>query len=171
MIVCAGRTFVAGADIKEFGKPRQKPLLNDVIDRLDTMTKPVVAAIHGTALGGGLELALGCHYRIAVPSARLGQPEVKLGILPGGGGTQRLPRAIGAVAALRMIVTGDPISAADAHKLGLVQEIAEADLTEAGIAAAKKLVGSKPAPPPRRRLQSSPPTAPIAQASTQPPPN
>jgi 3-hydroxyacyl-CoA dehydrogenase len=144
LIVCAGRTFVAGADIKEFGKPRQKPLLNDVVDRLDTMTKPVVAAIHGTALGGGLELALGCHYRIAVPSARLGQPEVKLGILPGGGGTQRLPRAIGAVAALRLIVTGEPISAAEAHKLGLVQEIAEADLTESGIAAAKKLVGSKP---------------------------
>jgi 3-hydroxyacyl-CoA dehydrogenase len=144
VIVCAGRTFVAGADIKEFGKPRQKPLLNDVIDRLDTMTKPVVAAIHGTALGGGLELALGCHYRIAVPSARLGQPEVKLGILPGGGGTQRLPRAIGAVAALRMIVTGEPISAADALKQGLVQEVVEGDLTEAVVAAANRLAGSKP---------------------------
>jgi 3-hydroxyacyl-CoA dehydrogenase len=144
LIVCAGRTFVAGADIKEFGKPRQKPLLNDVIDRLDTMTKPVVAAIHGTALGGGLELALGCHHRIAAPSARLGQPEVKLGILPGGGGTQRLPRAIGAVPALHMIVTGEPITASAALKQGLLQKIAEGDLTEAGIAAAKKLVGSKP---------------------------
>jgi 3-hydroxyacyl-CoA dehydrogenase len=144
VIVCAGRTFVAGADIREFGKPRQKPSLNDVIDRLDTMTKPVVAAIHGTALGGGLELALGCHQRIAVPSARLGQPEVKLGILPGGGGTQRLPRAIGAVAALRMIVSGEPISAAEALKLGLLQEISEGDLTEAGIAAASKLAGGEP---------------------------
>ena len=92
-----GRTFVAGADIKEFGKPRQPPLLRDVVAVLDAMTKPVVAAIHGTALGGGLELALGCHYRVAAPSARLGLPEVKLGLLPGGGGTQRLPRAIGAV--------------------------------------------------------------------------
>ena len=144
VIVCAGRTFVAGADIKEFGKPRQKPLLNDVIDRLDTMTKPVVAAIHGTALGGGLELALGCHYRTAVPSARLGQPEVKLGILPGGGGTQRLPRAIGAVAALRMIVAGEPISAGDALKQGLVDELAEGDLTEAALSAARKLAGGRP---------------------------
>jgi 3-hydroxyacyl-CoA dehydrogenase len=143
-IVCAGRTFVAGADIKEFGKPSREPLLNDVIDRLDLIAKPVVAAIHGTALGGGLELALGCHYRLAAPSARLGQPEVKLGLLPGGGGTQRLPRAIGAIAALKMIVTGEPISAAEALKQGLIREVAEGDLMKAAIAAAGALAGSRP---------------------------
>lgn len=144
VIVCAGRTFVAGADIKEFGKPRKPPLISDIAARLDAMTKPVVAAIHGTALGGGLELALGCHYRVAAPSARLGLPEVKLGLLPGGGGTQRLPRAIGAIAALRMIVTGEPISATDALNKGLVQEVPEGDLTEAAVAAAGKLAGHNP---------------------------
>ncbi|MBN8919541.1 MAG: enoyl-CoA hydratase/isomerase family protein, partial [Rhizobiales bacterium] len=92
VIACAGRTFVAGADITEFGKPPQPPGLGEVIAALEAMPKPVVAAIHGTALGGGLELTLGCHYRVAVESARLGLPEIKLGIIPGGGGTQRLPR-------------------------------------------------------------------------------
>jgi 3-hydroxyacyl-CoA dehydrogenase len=113
------------------------------------MTKPVVAAVHGTALGGGLELVLGCHYRIAVPSARLGLPEVKLGLLPGAGGTQRLPRAVGAVAALRMIVTGEPIAAPEALRLGLVDELAKGDLTEAAITAAARLAGQGK----RRRLR------------------
>jgi len=138
VIACAGKTFVAGADIKEFGKAARSPLLNDVIARLDAMKKPVVAAIHGTALGGGLELALGCHFRVAVPSARLGLPEVKLGLLPGGGGTQRLPRAIGAAAGLRMIVSGDPISAKEAHANGLVDELAEGDLIAAATVCAKR---------------------------------
>ena len=141
VIACAGKTFVAGADIKEFGKPRQPPLLNDVIDTIDAMTKPVVAAIHGTALGGGLELALGCHARIAAPSARLGLPEVKLGLIPGGGGTQRLPRAIGAVAALRMIVSGEPVTAGEALKDGLVDAVADGDLTGAAVSHARRLAG------------------------------
>jgi len=144
VILCAGRTFVAGADIREFGKPRQPPLISDIAGRLDAMTKPVVAAIHGTALGGGLELALGCHYRIALSSARLGQPEVKLGLIPGGGGTQRLPRAIGAMSALTMIVTGEPISARDALEEGLVDEIVPNNLADAAIGAARNLVGAAP---------------------------
>jgi 3-hydroxyacyl-CoA dehydrogenase len=144
VILCAGRTFVAGADIREFGKPRQPPLISDIAERLDTMTKPVVAAIHGTALGGGLELALGCHHRVALSSARLGQPEVKLGLIPGGGGTQRLPRAIGGMSALTMIVTGEPISASNALENGLVDEIVSNNLPEAAIGAARSLVGSGP---------------------------
>jgi 3-hydroxyacyl-CoA dehydrogenase len=141
VIACAGRTFVAGADIKEFGKTRQPPFLFDVVARLDAMSKPVVAALHGTVLGGGLELALGCHYRIASPSTRLGLPEVKLGLLPGAGGTQRLPRAVGAVTALRMIVSGDPIGAREAAANGLVDELTEGDLTDTAVVAACRLAG------------------------------
>src|SRR5438445_2509553 len=111
VIGCAGRTFFAGADITEFGKPPQAPGLGEVIAAIEAMPKPVVAALHGTALGGGLELALACHFRVAVPSARVGLPEVKLGLFPGPGGTQRLPRLIGPEKALKMIVTGDPIEA------------------------------------------------------------
>ncbi|WP_275531876.1 enoyl-CoA hydratase/isomerase family protein, partial [Brachyspira hyodysenteriae] len=95
VIMCAGRTFIAGADITEFGKPPQSPSLHDVIDTIENSPKPVIAAIHGTALGGGFELALGCHYRVATKDAKVGLPEVKLGLLPGAGGTQRLPRAVG----------------------------------------------------------------------------
>ncbi len=111
-IACAGRTFFAGADITELGKPPQPPGLGEVIAQIEAMPKPVVAAIHGTALGGGFELALACHFRIAAEGARVGLPEVKLGLLPGAGGTQRLPRLVGPEKALRMIVTGDPIPAA-----------------------------------------------------------
>ncbi|TGQ26202.1 enoyl-CoA hydratase/isomerase family protein, partial [Mesorhizobium sp. M00.F.Ca.ET.216.01.1.1] len=96
VIACAGRTFVAGADITEFGKPVEQPELRAIVALLETIAKPTVAAIHGTALGGGLELALGCHFRVADQGARLGLPEVKLGLLPGGGGTVRLPRLVGA---------------------------------------------------------------------------
>ncbi len=137
VIACAGRTFVAGADIREFGKPRAKPLTGDVAAALDAMTKPVVAALHGTALGGGLEVALGCHARVAAPGTRLGQPEVKLGLLPGGGGTQRLPRSVGPLTALRMIVTGAPISAEEALRDGLVDSIAEGGLLESAVALAR----------------------------------
>lgn len=139
VLACAGRTFVAGADIKEFGKPPQAPWLTDVIAVLDRMTKPVVAAIHGTALGGGLELALGCHARVALASARLGLPEVKLGLLPGAGGTQRLPRAIGAVKALRMVVGGEPITAAQALADGLVDAVVDDDLMGAAVSVARRL--------------------------------
>ena len=112
--VCKGRTFVAGADITEFGKPPQPPSLRDNIELIENLQKPVVAAIHGTALGGGLELTLACHFRVAVPDARLGLPEVKLGILPGAGGTQRLPRAIGPEKALRIMDSGYPVPARQA---------------------------------------------------------
>src|SRR5690606_32721217 len=110
-IIAAGRTFFAGADITEFGKPISEPGLPLLCDRIEQSSKPVVAAIHGTALGGGLEVALACHYRMSAASARLGLPEVKLGLLPGAGGTQRLPRVVGVSEALPMIVTGDPVTA------------------------------------------------------------
>jgi 3-hydroxyacyl-CoA dehydrogenase len=140
VIACAGRTFFAGADITEFGKPPQAPSLHDVIAATEAMPKPVVAALHGTALGGGFELALACHFRVAVAGARVGLPEVKLGLLPGAGGTQRLPRLVGPEKALRMIVTGEPIAAAEALADGIVDEIAEGDLTAAATAFARRVL-------------------------------
>ncbi|NGN43394.1 3-hydroxyacyl-CoA dehydrogenase [Mesorhizobium sp. CGMCC 1.15528] len=140
VITCAGRTFVAGADITEFGKPMQKPELRDLIANLETIDKPTVAAIHGTALGGGLELALGCHFRVADAGAKLGLPEVKLGIIPGGGGTIRLPRLVGASKALSMIVSGTPIGAKDALASGLVDAIIEGDLVANAVAFARQKV-------------------------------
>lgn len=137
----SGRLFSAGADITEFGKPLTEPNLPAVIDAIEASGKPVVAAIHGSALGGGLEIALGCHYRIATPSAKLGLPEVLLGILPGAGGTQRLPRLIGVEAALGMIVSGSPISARKAQDIGLVDRLASDDaaLAAEAIAFARSL--------------------------------
>ena len=111
VIIGAGRTFIAGADIREFGKPPLPPDLNSVLVAIEGSSKPVVAAIHGTALGGGLEVCLACHYRVAVAAGQVGLPEVKLGLLPGAGGTQRLPRVAGVEAALKMIVSGDPVRA------------------------------------------------------------
>jgi 3-hydroxyacyl-CoA dehydrogenase len=140
ILICAGRTFLAGADIREFGKPLQPPHLNELVNDLEASTKPFVAAIHGTALGGGLEVALACHFRIAVPSARLGLPEVKLGILPGAGGTQRLPRLIGVEPALQMITEGSDIPAAKAKAIGLIDEIIEGDLLAGAIAFTEKLL-------------------------------
>ena len=119
VIACEGQTFFAGADITEFGKPPVMPWLPTVVDTIENCSKPVVAAIHGTALGGGLEIALGCHYRVAVTDAKLGVPEVKLGLLPGAGGTQRLPRVAGVGHALEMCATGTPISAKEAFDCGL----------------------------------------------------
>ncbi|HEX6080064.1 MAG TPA: 3-hydroxyacyl-CoA dehydrogenase NAD-binding domain-containing protein [Methylomirabilota bacterium] len=143
VITCAGRTFVAGADITEFGKPPREPGLHAVLDLIEGAPKPVVAAIHGTALGGGLEVTLACHYRVGVKTARFGLPEVKLGILPGAGGTQRLPRVVGVPKALSMIVSGDPIGADEALKAGLIDEIVDGDLTAAGVAFAEKVVREK----------------------------
>jgi 3-hydroxyacyl-CoA dehydrogenase len=140
VIGCAGRTFFAGADITEFGKPPQSPGLSEVIAAIEAMPKPVVAALHGTALGGGFELALACHFRVAVAGARVGLPEVKLGLLPGAGGTQRLPRLIGPEKALKMIVTGDPIEAREALADGIVDEIIEGSPTEGAIAFARRVV-------------------------------
>lgn len=140
VLACDGRTFIAGADITEFGKPPTEPGLHEVIGIIESSNKPVVAAIHGTALGGGLETALGCHYRVAVASAKVGLPEVKLGLLPGAGGTQRLPRVVGVPMALTMIAGGAPIGAKKALEVGLVDEIVDGDLTEGAIEFAKKIV-------------------------------
>ena len=144
---CAGATFIAGADISEFGKPPRGPDFNAVLNSIEAASKPVVAAIHGTALGGGLETALVCHYRIAVPSAKLGVPEVKLGLLPGAGGTQRLPRVVGVEAAATMTSTGDPLPAAKAKELGLVDELAGEDsLAADAIAFARAKIADGPRP-------------------------
>jgi 3-hydroxyacyl-CoA dehydrogenase len=149
VLTCAGRTFIAGADITEFGKPPKPPALNDVLAEIENSPKPVVAAIHGTALGGGLEVALACHFRVAVKDAKLGLPEVKLGLLPGAGGTQRLPRAVGPELAVKMIVGGDPIGAAEALKNGLIEEIIEGPAS-GGEAFVRKLIAEKR---PLRRLR------------------
>ena len=149
VVTGAGRTFPAGADIREFGKPPVDPWLPEVVSLFEASDKLLIAAIHGTALGGGLEVALGCDYRIALESAKLGLPEVKLGLLPGAGGTQRLPRLIGADAALPMIAGGNPVPAPKARQLGLVDEVVSEDLVGAAIAYANKLVAAKA---PRRPL-------------------
>ncbi|MHA6334586.1 3-hydroxyacyl-CoA dehydrogenase NAD-binding domain-containing protein [Qipengyuania sp. CAU 1752] len=146
VIRCDGRTFFAGADITEFGKPPQGPNLPETLDAMEAGDKPVVAAIHGTALGGGCEVALACHYRVAVPSAKLGLPEVKLGLIPGAAGTQRLPRVVGVEAALPMVVNGNPIPAAKAEVIGLVDKIVGEDSLESdAIAFARAQIG-KPIP-------------------------
>ena len=134
VIVCEGQTFFAGADITEFGKPMQLPMLPTVVDIIENCTKPVVAAIHGTAFGGGLEVALASHYRVAVPSAKLGVPEVKLGLLPGAGGTQRLPRVAGVGKALEMAATGNPVGAKEAYAVGLVDRLIEGELLPHAVA-------------------------------------
>lgn len=144
---CEGQTFIAGADITEFGKPPQGPDFASVLKQMETSTKPIVAAIHGTALGGGLETAMCCHYRIAVPSAKLGVPEVKLGLLPGGGGTQRLPRLVGIEQAAVMCSLGEPISAKKAFETGLVDALAgENSLAEDAIRFARETIAKGPRP-------------------------
>lgn len=140
IIVCDGRTFIAGADITEFGKPPQEPSLPTVINTLENSTKPIVAAIHGTALGGGFEVALGCHYRIALSSAKVGLPEVKLGLLPGAGGTQRTPRLAGVQSALELMLSGNPISATQAQANSLLDRVVDTDLTAAALTFARQLV-------------------------------
>jgi 3-hydroxyacyl-CoA dehydrogenase len=143
IIICEGRTFIAGADIREFGKPMIEPFLPAIVQYIEDSPKPMIAAIHGTALGGGLEIALGCHFRIAAPTAKVGLPEVKLGILPGAGGTQRLPRLVGPQAALDMIVSGNPIAAQKAQTIGIIDEIADGDLKAAALTFAKKVISEK----------------------------
>ncbi len=140
VLICAGRTFIAGADIREFGLPPMEPYLPQVVAALEASPKPLVAAIHGTALGGGFEIALGCHYRVARTDAKVGLPEVKLGLLPGAGGTQRLPRLIGVQAALPMIMSGDPVGAEKAMKLGVIDHVVEDDLLSEAITFAKKML-------------------------------
>ncbi|MEP3054497.1 3-hydroxyacyl-CoA dehydrogenase NAD-binding domain-containing protein [Ascidiaceihabitans sp.] len=140
VIVGEGRAFIAGADITEFGKPPMEPSLPDVIDRIEASPLIVVAAMHGVSLGGGLEVALGCHYRIAVPSARIGLPEVHLGLIPGAGGTQRLPRVAGVQAAIDMATTGRHVKADEAHKMGAIDVIQDGDPKTIGIAYAQQLL-------------------------------
>jgi 3-hydroxyacyl-CoA dehydrogenase len=150
LIRAVGRHFVAGADIREFEHEPRAPLLNDVLKRIEACSKPVVAAIHGAALGGGFELALACHYRIAAPEASFGLPEIRLGLLPGSGGTQRLPRLIGAAPALALMLSGDPIRCARAAELGIVDRVAEDSAFEAAALAYAGELGACGAPP--RRL-------------------
>ena len=140
VILCAGRTFIAGADITEFGRPLADPQLGEVIARLEGASKPVIAALHGKALGGGLEVALGCHYRVAAPDARVGFPEVKLGLLPGAGGSQRLPRLVGLEAALNWIAEGNEIPVATALAAGAVDELIDGDLEAGAVAFAQRLL-------------------------------
>ena len=141
VIYGAGRTFIAGADIREFGKPALEPYLSEVINKIEATAKPVVIALHGTALGGGLEVALGGHYRVALSSARLGLPEVTLGLMPGAGGTQRLPRLAPVDKALAMITTGRQIDAKQALELGIIDRIADGDdVRTAGIDFAREVI-------------------------------
>jgi 3-hydroxyacyl-CoA dehydrogenase len=144
VLICDGRTFIAGADISEFGKPPKGASLHDVQAAIEGGAKPVIAAIHGTAFGGGFELAQACHYRVAVPSAQFGQPEIKLGIIPGAGGTQRLPRLIGVEKALEANVSGNPFSAKLAHEWGAVDELVEeGKLREGALAFARKVIDTR----------------------------
>jgi 3-hydroxyacyl-CoA dehydrogenase len=160
VIRCDGRTFFAGADITEFGKPFVEPGLPTVVDMIEASDKPVIAAIHGTALGGGCEVTLGCHYRIAVPSAKIGTPEVKLGLLPGAGGTQRIPRIAGVPLALEMTAKGDPISAKKALEAGLIDRIAgEASLVDDAIAFAREMADKRPLPRASQKIAKADPDA------------
>src|ERR1700758_3597040 len=154
VLIGGGRTFVAGADIKEFGKmtsgkPRGAGLL-PLLLKIEDSAKPVIIAIHGTAFGGGMELAMPGHYRVAVATAQFGQPEVKLGLIPGAAGTQRLPRLAGVSKAVELCVSGNPINAEEAQKLGIVDSIIAGDLLSGAIAFAREASG-KPAPKTRER--------------------
>ena len=141
ILICEGRTFCAGADISEFGKPPLSPSLSNLMAKMDQINKPLIAAIHGTALGGGFELALGCHYRIMIEGAKVGLPEVNLGLIPGAGGTQRLPRLIGVAAALEMITSGKPISARKAFEVGVVDRVCDNNLLVSATKFAKDIIG------------------------------
>ena len=156
---CAGRTFVAGADITEFGRPPADPWLPAVCDALEASPKPVVAAVHGTALGGGLELALACHGRVALSSAKLGLPEVKLGLIPGAGGTQRLPRVVGVERAFETIVGGEPLPASQALAAGLVDRVVDDGLAAAAEQFARELA-ARGAPTRTRERTVDPATLP-----------
>ncbi len=146
LIACAGRTFVAGADISEFGKPPADPWLPEVLDLVEASHKPVVTAVHGTALGGGFELVLASHYRCAVAGARVGLPEVHLGLLPGAGGTQRTPRLAGVEAALDLMLSGKPIRAAEAESLGLIDRVFEDNLEANALAWCEELLAAGEGP-------------------------
>src|ERR1700722_3356610 len=152
IVICAGRTFIAGADISEFAKPRPRPYLPEALDARENAGKPVLAAVHGTALGGGFEVALTAHYRIATPSAKFGLPEIKLGLIPGAGGTQRLPRLIGVEKALEIILSGTPFAANVAKEWGVVDALAEeGKLLQSALAFARTLIDGEA---PLRKLRA-----------------
>lgn len=155
VLTAAGRTFMSGSDIREFDFPQKEPHLELVNAALEALAVPIVAAIHGTALGGGFELAMACHYRVADAKAKVGLPEVNLGLIPGAGGTQRLPRLIGAKAALELIQAGRHVAAPEALKLGMIDEIAMGDVLATAIAAAKRLAVEKNIPRTRARVVST----------------
>lgn len=162
MLYCTGKTFIAGADIREFGQPAQAPILQELTLAIENGNKPSLAVLHGSVLGGGLEVALGCHYRIAHRASRLGLPETRLGLLPGGGGTQRLPRLVGVATALEMIITGEPIEASQALGLGLVDALFDDEPLVAGLRHARQLLAEQASV--RRVGQIEMPTTP-AEAS------
>ena len=151
LLLCAGRTFIAGADITEFGKPRQPPSLSEVCDRLEASPKPVVVALHGTALGGGFEIALACHYRIGRADAAMGLPEVKLGLIPGAGGANRLTRLIGAEPALKLVAIGDSLSAERAREFGILDNVVHGDLRGAAFDFAARIAADGEPPRPTRK--------------------
>jgi 3-hydroxyacyl-CoA dehydrogenase len=157
VLCCAGRTFIAGADVMEFDRPPEEPHLPDVVARIEAAAKPWVAAIHGTALGGGLEIAIGCRWRIALRDAKLGLPEVTLGVIPGAGGTVRLPRLVSVEAAIDLVTSGKPIDAARALSLGLIDRLAETDLLDSAIAFARESLREPPSLMTRERSIASSP--------------
>ncbi|MGB1390935.1 MAG: enoyl-CoA hydratase/isomerase family protein, partial [Paracoccaceae bacterium] len=157
LIYGGGRTYFAGADIREFGKPPTKPYLPDVCNRIEASPLLVVSSMHGTALGGGLEIAISTHYRIAVPSARMGLPEVHLGLIPGATGTQRLPRLVGVEKSLDIMTTGRQINAQQALELGVIDRIAEGEPRDIGLTYAQELLD---AGAPRRAVSEMPAPAP-----------
>jgi 3-hydroxyacyl-CoA dehydrogenase len=169
VLIGGGRTFIAGADIKEFGKmtsglKKREVGLHPFLSTLEDFPKPIICAIHGTAFGGGLETAMSCHYRVAVPSAQVGQPEVKLGLIPGAGGTQRLPRLAGVAKAAEMCATGEPVRAPEALKLGIIDKLIDGELLAGAVAFARE-VAAKPAPKTRERNEKlKDPQAPAALA-------
>src|SRR5882672_1646517 len=157
VFIGAGRTFVAGADIKEFGERVSGKIicresLKPLLMRIEDIGKPVVMALHGTAFGGGLELAMAGHYRVALPGTQVGQPEVKLGLIPGAGGTQRLPRLAGVAKAVEMCTDGNPVKAPDALRAGIVDQLIDGDLLKGALAFAREAAG-RPAPKTRERNQ------------------
>ncbi|WP_372373414.1 enoyl-CoA hydratase/isomerase family protein [Vreelandella venusta] len=165
VLLAKGRTFIAGADINEFGKPARAPLLPDVILRIENCIKPVVAVMHGTALGGGLEVALGCHLRVALPNTRVGLPEVKLGLMPGAGGTQRLPRLAGVATALDMMTQGRFLDAQEAFASGIIDRLSEAtDVLEAGLQAAQRVIREEQATRITRNLPAPQPAPGLIRA-------
>jgi len=153
LIVCAGRTFIAGADIREFDTGLIEPPARQVLNAVERCPRPVIAALHGTALGAGAELALACHYRCAVPAAKIGLPELTLGMIPGAGGTQRMPRLIGARRALDLILDATPMGAEEAHRIGLVDRLISGDLTGGAVAYARELIEQHAPPRPTSAMR------------------